>query len=256
MFINNFDPVAFQFLSFEIRWYSLAYIFGILIGWIYIKKLLVKDQNILNTIDDLITYLIFGIILGGRLGYVLFYNLDYYLNNFSEIFMLWKGGMSFHGGLIGIILSAYIFGKKKNINSFIYLDAIAVVAPIGIFFGRISNFVNSELYGKQTEVAWGVIFPKIDNLIRHPSQIYEALLEGLVLFLILNILVRLDLLKKRGFISCTFLILYSIFRFIAEFFREPDPQLGLLMFNLSMGQILSFFLFLTGVAIIFLKNEE
>lgn len=256
MFINNFDPVAFQFLSFEIRWYSLAYIFGILIGWIYIKKLLIKDQNILNTIDDLITYLIFGIILGGRIGYVLFYNLDYYLNNFSEIFMLWKGGMSFHGGLIGIIVSTYIFGKKKNINPFIYLDAIAVVAPIGIFFGRISNFVNSELYGKQTEVAWGVIFPKIDNLIRHPSQIYEALLEGLVLFLILNILVKLDLLKKRGFISCSFLILYSIFRFIAEFFREPDPQLGLLMFNLSMGQILSFFLFLTGVAIIFLKNEE
>ena len=107
MFINNFDPVAFQFLSFEIRWYSLAYIFGILIGWIYIKKLLIKDQNILNTIDDLITYLIFGIILGGRLGYVLFYNLDYYLNNFSEIFMLWKGGMSFHGGLIGIIVSTY-----------------------------------------------------------------------------------------------------------------------------------------------------
>ena len=256
MFINNFDPVAFQFLSFEIRWYSLAYIFGILIGWIYIKKLLIKDQNILNTIDDLITYLIFGIILGGRLGYVLFYNLDYYLNNLSEIFMLWKGGMSFHGGLIGIIASTYIFGKKKNINPFIYLDAIAVVAPIGIFFGRMSNFVNSELYGKQTEVAWGIVFPKIDNLIRHPSQIYEGLLEGLVLFLILNTLVKIDLLKKRGFISCSFLILYSIFRFIAEFFREPDPQLGLLMFNLSMGQILSFFLFLTGVVIIFLKNED
>ncbi len=255
MFINNFDPVAFNFLSFGIRWYSLAYIFGILIGWIYIKKNLIKDEEEFIYLDDLITYVIIGIILGGRLGYVLFYNLNYYSNNIIEIFFIWKGGMSFHGGLIGVIISTFIFTRKKNINSFIYLDSISVVAPIGIFFGRIANFLNSELYGKETSVPWAVIFQKIDNLPRHPSQIYEAILEGILLFIILSTLVKLDLLKKKGFISSVFLILYSIFRFISEFFREPDPQLSYIILNYSMGQILSFFMFLFGI-IILLKNEK
>ena len=183
MFINNFDPVAFQLFSFEIRWYSLSYIFGILFGWLYCKKLLINSREHSELFDDLITYIILGIILGGRLGYVLFYNPIYFINNFSEIFMIWNGGMSFHGGLLGTILSTYIFCKLKNINSFIFLDLISLSAPIGIFLGRISNFINSELYGRVTEVSWGVKFLKIDNITRHPSQIYEAIFEGIILFI-------------------------------------------------------------------------
>ena len=256
MFINNFDPVAFHFFSLEIRWYSLAYIFGIIIGWFYCKKYLIKEKSILNIFDDLITYLIIGIIIGGRLGYVFIYNFDYYLNNLSEILMIWKGGMSFHGGVVGVIITTIIFSKKNNLNPYIFLDLISVVAPIGIFLGRISNFLNSELYGKETEVFWSVVFPKIDNLSRHPSQIYEALFEGLILFLILNFLVKKNMLNIKGKISSFFLIFYSLFRFILEFFREPDPQIGYLVANLSMGQILSLILFILGVSLFLKKNEN
>ena len=164
MFINNFDPVAIQIFSLEIRWYSLSYIFGILLSWLYCKKILIKDKNISLLFDDLISYIIIGIILGGRLGYVLFYNLKYYLNNPIEILMIWNGGMSFHGGLIGVIIFAIFYAKKNNLNKFIFLDLISASAHIGIFLGRISNFINSELYGKQTDVFWSVIFPKIDDL--------------------------------------------------------------------------------------------
>ena len=256
MFINNFDPVAFNFFSLEIRWYSLAYIFGIIIGWVYSKKYLINDKSILNIFDDLITYLIIGVILGGRLGYILFYNLDYYLNNLNEVLMLWKGGMSFHGGVIGVVISTILFSKKHNINPFTFLDLIAVVAPIGIFLGRIANFLNSELYGKETEIFWSVIYPKIDNLTRHPSQIYEAIFEGLILFLILNLLVKKNLLGKKGLISSCFLIFYSLFRFVLEFFREPDPQIGYLIINMTMGQILSLILFVIGISLLLKKNES
>ena len=256
MFINNFDPVAFNFFSLEIRWYSLAYIFGIIIGWVYSKKYLINDKSILNIFDDFITYLIIGVILGGRLGYILFYNLDYYLNNLNEVLMLWKGGMSFHGGVIGVVISTILFSKKHNINPFTFLDLIAVVAPIGIFLGRIANFLNSELYGKETEVFWSVIYPKIDNLTRHPSQIYEAIFEGLILFLILNLLVKKNLLGKKGLISSCFLIFYSLFRFVLEFFREPDPQIGYLIINMTMGQILSLILFVIGISLLLKKNES
>jgi phosphatidylglycerol:prolipoprotein diacylglycerol transferase len=256
MFINNFDPVAFNFFSLEIRWYSLAYIFGIIIGWVYSKKYLINDKSILNIFDDLITYLIIGVILGGRFGYILFYNLDYYLNNLNEVLMLWKGGMSFHGGVIGVVISTILFSKKHNINPFTFLDLIAVVAPIGIFLGRVANFLNSELYGKETEVPWSVIYPKIDNLTRHPSQIYEAIFEGLILFLILNLLVKKNLLGKKGLISSCFLIFYSLFRFVLEFFREPDPQIGYLIINMTMGQILSLILFVIGISLLLKKNES
>ena len=177
MFINNFDPVAFQIFSFEIRWYSLAYIFGIVFGWLYCKKKLIKDERLLNLFDDLIAYLIIGIIIGGRLGYVIFYNFNYYLNNFSEILMVWNGGMSFHGGLIGVVLATTIFCKKHKINSYIFLDLIALAAPIGLFLGRLANFINSELYGRETDVFCSVKFVAIDNISRHPSQIYEAIFE-------------------------------------------------------------------------------
>ena len=256
MFINNFDPVALEILSFEIRWYSLAYIAGIIIGWLLCKKIFIKNSNINEKFDDYITYLIIGIIVGGRFGYVIFYNFNYYVNNILDIFKIWEGGMSFHGGLIGIIVTSVLFAKKHNQNSFLYLDLVSLVAPIGIFFGRLANFINSELYGIPTEVPWAVIFIQIDNLSRHPSQLYEAILEGIILFVLLLYFRRKNFLEKPGLISSLFVIFYSIFRFIIEFFRVPDEQLGYLIFHLSMGQIISIIFILLGIILFYLKNED
>ena len=256
MFINNFDPVAFQIMSFEIRWYSLAYIFGIIIGWLLCKKIFIKDTKINEKFDDYLTYLILGIIIGGRLGYILFYNFNYYLNNFFDIFKIWQGGMSFHGGLLGIIVASIIFGKKNNQDPLIYMDLVSLVAPIGIFFGRLANFINSELYGTVSNIPWSVIFVKVDNLSRHPSQLYEAILEGIILFLILMHFRKKNYLTKPGLISGLFLIFYSIFRFFVEFYRVPDEQIGYLAFNLSMGQIISLVFLIIGTIIFFLKNEN
>ena len=256
MFINNFDPVAFQIMSFEIRWYSLAYILGIVIGWVLCKKIFIKNSGISEKFDDYISYLIIGIILGGRIGYIVFYNFSYYLDNFLDIFKIWQGGMSFHGGLLGIIISSYIFAKKNNQNPFFYLDQVSLVAPVGIFFGRLANFINSELYGKASDVPWSVIFIKVDNLSRHPSQLYEATLEGLILFLILIYFINKDYLNKPGLISGLFLIFYSLFRFFIEFFRVPDEQIGYLILNLTMGQIISLVFASIGITIFYLKNEN
>ena len=255
MFINNFDPVAIQIFSIEIRWYSLAYIVGILIGWILSKKILITDNQLKEKFDDFITYLILGIIIGGRLGYVLFYNLDYYLDNLIDIFKIWQGGMSFHGGLIGVIIASFWFAKKNNQNPYSYLDIVSFVSPIGIFFGRIANFINSELYGFETKVPWAVKFVKVDNLYRHPSQLYEGIFEGFILFLILIYFKKKGFFKTPGLISSLFLIFYSFFRFINEFFRVPDEQLGYLVFNLSMGQLISFVFLLIGIYLIFIKYE-
>jgi len=256
MFINNFDPVAFQIMSFEIRWYSLAYILGIVFGWILCKKIFIKNSNINEKFDDYIAYLIIGIILGGRIGYIIFYNFSYYLDNFFDIFKIWQGGMSFHGGLLGVIASSYIFAKKNNQNPFFYLDQVSLVAPVGIFFGRLANFINSELYGTVSSAPWSVIFIKVDNLSRHPSQLYEAILEGVILFLILIYFINKDYLKKPGLISGLFLIFYSLFRFFIEFFRVPDEQVGYLFLNLTMGQIISLVFALTGITLFYLKNEN
>jgi phosphatidylglycerol:prolipoprotein diacylglycerol transferase len=256
MFINNFDPVAFQILSFEIRWYSLAYILGIVIGWILCKKIFIKKSDIGEKFDDFITYLIIGIILGGRIGYIVFYNFSYYLDNFLDIFKIWQGGMSFHGGLLGVIVSSYIFAKKNNQNPFFYLDQVSLVAPVGIFFGRLANFINSELYGTVSDVPWSVIFIKVDNLSRHPSQLYEAILEGLILFIILIYFTNKNYLNKPGLISGLFLIFYSMFRFFIEFFRVPDEQIGYLILNLTMGQIISLVFTFIGIAVFYLKNEN
>ena len=254
MFINNLNPVALEIFSLKIHWYSLAYIFGIIFGWIYCKKKLIEDKKILDLFDGLINYLIIGIIVGGRVGYILIYNLDYYLANISEILMIWKGGMSFHGGLVGIIVSTFIYSKKNNVNAFIFLDLIALVAPIGIFLGRISNFINSELYGKESDIFWSVKFLAVDEIYRHPSQIYEAIFEGIVLFLILNYLYRKKVFINPGVISSIFLILYSVFRIIIEYFREPDIQLGYLIFNLTMGQIVSIIFLIFGIYLFFKKK--
>ena len=256
MFINNFDPIAFSIFSLEIRWYSLAYIVGIVVGWLLCKKIFVQKSDVNEKFDDYITYLIIGIIIGGRLGYVIFYNFNYYLNNFFDIFKIWQGGMSFHGGLIGIIIASSLFAKRNNQNVFLYLDLVSLVAPIGIFFGRLANFINSELYGTPTEIPWAVTFIQVDNISRHPSQLYEAILEGIILFLILVYFRNKNYLKKPGLISSLFLIYYSIFRFCVEFFRVPDEQIGYLIFELSMGQIISLIFILIGAILFYLKNEN
>ena len=255
MYTHNLDPVLFNFGFFVIRWYSLAYIFGILIGWWLGKKIILKKIQSINfkfdikEFDNLITYIIISILIGGRLGYILFYNFEYYLSNPLNIVKIWEGGMSFHGALLGIIFATYWFSIKKNIMTFFLLDIIACVAPIGIFFGRIANFINGELVGKTTDIFWGVVFPNVDNFSRHPSQLYEAFLEGLVLLIIMNlILFRKN--YKTGTCSYMFLILYGVFRIFSEFFREPDAQVGYLFNLLSMGTMLSIVMILAGFIII------
>jgi len=234
-------------------------VFSSLYFWNFIwvallQKKLIKDEKLLNLFDDLITYLIIGIILGGRIGYIIFYNLNYYLENFSEILMIWKGGMSFHGGLIGVVLATTIFSKKHKINTYIFLDLISLVTPIGLFLGRIANFINSELYGRETDVFWSVKFIAIDNISRHPSQIYEAIFEGLILFFLLNHLAKKDNFKNPGLISSMFLIFYSFFRFTLEFFRAPDPQIGYLAYQLTLGQFISIVFFFLGISL-YLKKK-
>jgi len=263
MYTHNLDPVLVNFGFIVIRWYSLAYIFGIVIGWWLGKKIIESIINKtaikfnLGIFDDLITYLIISLIIGGRLGYVIFYNPGYYLSNPLEIFQVWEGGMSFHGALIGIIIGTYLFSIKKKVPAFLLLDVIACVSPIGIFLGRIANFINGELIGKVTSVPWGVIFPLVDMMPRHPSQLYEAALEGVVLFLVLNTLI-LKMRYKMGTCSYLFLIFYGVFRIISELFREPDTQVGYLFNIFTMGTILSFFMVLGGFVILIIlkkKNE-
>ena len=264
MYTHNLDPVLIDFGLITIRWYSLAYIFGIILGWWLGKKIInhiIKNINLkfnIKEFDDLITYLIISIIVGGRLGYVIFYNQVYYLANPLDIIKIWEGGMSFHGALLGIIIGTHIFSKKKGLPTYFLLDIVACVSPIGIFLGRLANFINGELVGKVTTVSWGVIFPAIDSLPRHPSQLYEALLEGAVLFLILNSLIFRRR-YKMGTCSYLFLIYYGIFRIISEFFRQPDPQLGYLFNLFSMGTFLSFLMIIAGLVILNVlqkKNEN
>ena len=261
MFTHNLDPIIFNFGVISIRWYSLAYVLGIIIGWWLGKKLILsknylfKQKFDLKHFDDLITYLIISIIIGGRLGYVFFYNINYYVDNPIDIFKIWEGGMSFHGALIGIILGTYFFSVRRKIETLILLDVIACVSPIGIFFGRIANFINGELVGKVSYVPWSVIFPNVDLMPRHPSQLYEAVLEGLILFFILNII----FLKKKykiGSCSYLFLIFYGIFRIISELFREPDIQLGYIYNFASMGSILSLIMILSGLTMIYIIKRK
>lgn len=265
MIVHNFSPIFIDFGFFQIRWYSIAYILGIALGWWAANKIIKKnniyeDRGITTKVfDDLIIYLILGIVIGGRVGYIFFYNLNYYSKNFIDSFKLWEGGMSFHGGLIGVIVATIIFSKIKKINFFNLTDIIACVSPIGIFFGRIANFINGELYGKPTIMPWAVIFPSIDNIPRHPSQIYEAILEGgILLIIIIFFAFRKNLILRTGYISGLFLMLYSIFRMFSEIFREPDYHLGYFLNYYSMGTILSFITFIFGLLIVLnvKKNEK
>ena len=247
----SIDPVILSISFIDVRWYSLAYIFGLIFGLYLIKKLNKIKGNIIsvNELDNFFLWAVLGIIIGGRIGYVFFYQTKLFIDNPLYIFEIWNGGMSFHGGLAGISLSIYIFTKIKNIE-FLYLsDLVSVVAPIGLFFGRIANFINTELIGKPTDFFISVIYPSIDNQPRHPSQLYEAFFEGLILFIILYFYFFKS--KNTGLISGMFLILYSLFRFLIEFLREPDSHLGLFFNFISMGQILCIPISIFGITLIF-----
>ena len=249
----SIDPVILSIGFIEIRWYSLAYILGFLLGIYIIKRLnlIYGNQYSNKNIDNFLIWAVLGVVIGGRTGYVIFYQFNEFLTNPFYLLKIWNGGMSFHGGLTGIIISTFIFAKIKG-KSFFYLsDLVSIVAPIGLFFGRIANFINTELIGRPTDFYISIIYPSIDNIPRHPSQIYEAFLEGIILFIILLIyFYRIKKYKIYGAISGLFLIFYSIFRFLIEYVREPDLHLGLFLNFISMGQILCIPFFIFGILII------
>ncbi len=253
----HFDPVMVHLGPFAIRWYALAYIAGILIGWVYARAI-VRSERLwggkapLTVIDfdDFILWVTLGIILGGRTGYVLFYNLPYFSSHPLQIFQLWHGGMSFHGGFIGVVLAVFLFGRRRGIPVLSLGDITCAVAPIGLFLGRIANFINGELWGRPTDVPWAMIFPTGGPIPRHPSQLYEAGLEGIVLLCVLGFLVQRGALKRPGLTVGCFAVGYALARITAEFFREPDVQLGFLWGGITMGQLLSIPLFLAGLCFI------
>ncbi len=248
----SINPIIISFGFFDIRWYSLAYILAFILGSIFIKKLNRSSYKLLSDIqiDRFFIWAVIGVIIGGRIGYVFFYQTNLFFSKPSYILEIWNGGMSFHGGLIGMIFSIYLFSLKYNVRFFYLSDLVSLVAPIGLFLGRISNFINTELYGRITDFPFAMIYPLIDNNPRHPSQLYEALFEGLILFLILFSYFNKKPKKYLiGNISALFLIFYAIFRFFIEYLREPDYHLGLVFYYFSMGQLLCFPLFLAGLVI-------
>ncbi|MFW0777593.1 MAG: prolipoprotein diacylglyceryl transferase [Rickettsiales bacterium] len=252
------DPILIQLGPLAIRWYSLAYVGGILLGWwVLARELAVRPLQNLNkkAFDDMIVWAVLGIILGGRLGYVFFYKPDYYLFHPLEILYVWEGGMSFHGGFLGFVLAFYLFCKKHKVRFLALMDLMACVAPIGIGLGRLANFINAELYGRVTDSPLGMVFPHSDGMPRHPSQLYEATLEGLLLFAIMMFLLKCTTLRNHvGKLSGLFCIGYGSARIICEFFREPDPFLGFLFAGATMGQLLSLPLIAVGIYLLVRKS--
>ena len=254
-----FDPIAFSIGWFVIRWYALAYIGGIVLGWIYARSLVKKERLwggpvpiTLVQLDDFILWVTLGIIVGGRTGYVLFYNPAFFIQHPAEIFQLWNGGMSFHGGFLGCVAAVMLFARKNDISILSLGDITTAVGPIGLFLGRLANFINSELWGRTADssVPWAMVFPNGGPLPRHPSQLYEAGLEGILLFAILAVMVRMGALKRPGLILGSFIAIYGLARITAEFFREPDPQLGFLWGGLTMGMLLSVPMIIAGAILI------
>ncbi len=256
MYVHDLNPIAIQFLNIKIYWYSLAYFFGFILGINYSKYLIRKLHLQISEkmIDDFLVWAVIGVIIGGRLGYVIFYNFNFYLTYPNEILKIWNGGMSFHGGMLGLILSMIIFSFKKSIKFFDFANIISASAPLGIFLGRIANFINGELWGKKTQSNWGVIFNDQERLPRHPSQLYEAFFEGFVLFF----LIYFSITRLKNYNACcVFLIFYGFFRFGLEFLREPDSHIGYIIYNITTGQILSIPMILIGCLFIkFNKNEK
>ena len=254
-----FDPIALQIGPIAIRWYALAYIGGIVLGWIYARAL-VKNERLwggpapirLAQLDDFILWVTIGIIVGGRTGYVLFYNPAFFVQHPAEIFQLWNGGMSFHGGFLGCVAAVMLFARSNGISILSLGDITTAVGPIGLFLGRLANFINSELWGRSADssVPWAMVFPNGGPLPRHPSQLYEAALEGILLFAILAVMIRSGALKRPGLILGSFIAIYAFARITGEFFREPDPQLGFLWGGLTMGMLLSVPMIIAGAILI------
>jgi phosphatidylglycerol:prolipoprotein diacylglycerol transferase len=249
-----FDPVLISFGPIAVRWYALAYIVGILLGWLYARAIIRRNElwgspppMTVADYDDFVLWVTLGIIAGGRLGYVLFYNPSYFVAHPVEIFQVWKGGMSFHGGFLGCVLAVVLFARQRGLSILSLGDITCAAGTIGIFLGRIANFINGELWGRPTDVPWAMVFPTGGELPRHPSQLYEALLEGLVLFVVLNAMIRRGALKRPGLILGAFSFGYGVARTICEHFREPDPQLGFLWGGMTMGMLLSLPLILAGI---------
>ncbi len=247
------DPVLLQIGPFALRWYALAYIAGLVLGWLYVRNIAAAqpaDKSIMSKkdADDILLWATLGVVLGGRLGYVIFYKPGYFLANPLEILQLWQGGMAFHGGLLGVVVAVALFSRARKLRFLSIGDVCCCVAPLGLFFGRIANFINGELWGRASDVSWAMVFPGDPlKLPRHPSQLYEALLEGLVLFALLWIVRRrTDALDRPGTLSGLFFAGYGIARFIVEFFRQPDAHLGFLFAGVTMGQLLSIPLVLFG----------
>ncbi len=261
-----FQPVLISVGPFAIRWYALAYIFGILFGWLYARALIRREALwggkppfTVADYDDFIVWVTLGIVLGGRIGYVLFYNLPQFAAHPVEILEVWKGGMSFHGGFTGCVVAVVLFAYHRGLSILSLGDVTCAVGPIGLFLGRLANVVNGELWGRPTDVPWAMVCPNGGPVPRHPSQLYEATLEGLVLLLLLAIAIRMGALKRPGLIIGLFAMFYAVMRTFCEFFREPDVQLGFLWnTGLTMGMLLSIPLFLVGVgfAAVALRNPK
>lgn len=253
MLFPNINPVIFSIGSFTVYWYSMAYVLGIIVGWFYAYKIIKKFKVGVTAshLENFVTWAILGIVIGGRLGYVLLYNPIKYFSDPITILKTYEGGMSFHGGMIGLIISSYFFCHKYKINFLFLCDLLATISPIGLFLGRIANFINGELYGRVTKMPWGMIFPNSDLQIRHPSQLYEAFFEGIILLSILAYATfKYKTINIRGLNFAIFLILYSVFRIIIEMFREPDFHIGFIFNNLTMGQILSLPMLILGIYLI------
>jgi len=248
----QFDPVLVRLGPIAIHWYALAYIAGIMLGWRYALRLGARSTPAIDgkLFDDFVVWATLGTVLGGRLGYVLLYKPGYYLSHPLEIPAVWQGGMAFHGGALGVIVATILFCRQRKISLFRFGDIIACVAPIGLFFGRLANFVNGELWGRTTDVPWGMIFPHAGPEPRHPSQLYQAGLEGVILFTLLLVLERKGLRRYPGMLTGTFLVGYGAARIIGEFFRQPDAFLGFLFAGATMGQLLSLPMVAIGVWLI------
>jgi phosphatidylglycerol:prolipoprotein diacylglycerol transferase len=247
------DPTLIEIGPFAIRWYALAYIAGIIIGWRVARALVQRSPAVATAeqVDDFVTWVTLGIILGGRLGYVLFYRPGYYVTVPWEALYVWQGGMSFHGGALGVIAALFLFARKYGIDWVAFADRIVCVVPIGLFFGRLANFINGELWGRVTTVPWGMVFPTGGPEPRHPSQLYQAFLEGACLFALLMILARSEWVRARpGILSGTFLAGYGVARILGEVFRQPDAHLGFLVAGVTMGQLLSVPMILVGAWLI------
>ena len=255
----RFNPIALQIGPIAIRWYALAYICGIVIGWLYARSLVKKERLwggpapiTLAQLDDFILWVTIGIIVGGRTGYVLFYNPSFFFEHPAEILQLWNGGMSFHGGFLGCVAAVMLFARSNGVSILSLGDITTAVGPIGLFLGRLANFINSELWGRPADdsVPWAMVFPNGGPLPRHPSQLYEAGLEGILLFAILAVMIRMGALKRPGLILGSFIAIYAFARITGEFFREPDPQLGFLWVGLTMGMLLSVPMIIAGAILV------